>query len=140
MPRPPLVIGTWGKIRRVQKGPKRWVAYARYRDHDGVTRLFERTDTSAQRAEDALKVALRDRLKLDSEDISEATKLGIAADAWFSDEIEGRRAENTVDLYRSVLTRVVMPGLGENRLGELSVAKLDRFLKLVSTTRGPGWC
>jgi integrase len=136
--RPPLVIGTWGKIRRVQKGPKLWVAYARYRDHDGITRLFERTDTTAQRAEDALKTALRDRLKLDSEDISEASRLSVAAEGWFADEVDGHRAENTVSLYRSVLDRVVLPGLGENRLGELSVAKLDRFLKLVSTSRGPG--
>ena len=35
MARPPLPIGTWGAIRRVEKGPKLWTAYARFRDYDG---------------------------------------------------------------------------------------------------------
>jgi hypothetical protein len=39
MPRPPLPIGTWGKIRRDQLGTNRWRARTNFRDYDGETRL-----------------------------------------------------------------------------------------------------
>ena len=42
MGRPPLPLGTWGRIRRYQVGPKTWRAVANYRDYDGVTRPVER--------------------------------------------------------------------------------------------------
>ncbi len=37
MARPPLLIGTWGKIKRHQVEPGHWYANCRVRDHDGVT-------------------------------------------------------------------------------------------------------
>lgn len=37
MARPPLPIGTAGKIRREQLGPNIWRARTQFRDYDGVT-------------------------------------------------------------------------------------------------------
>jgi len=137
MPRPPLLIGTWGKINRVKRGDG-WVAYARYRDHDGVTRQLERTAGSGQKAEDALKAALIDRLTLTGDDISPNTTIAKLGEKWFTDEIHGRRATNTEKIYAHALVDVIGPGLGGVRVREITIGRLERFLTLVTETRGPG--
>jgi integrase len=134
--RPPLVIGTWGRINRVRRGAV-WVAYARYRDHDGATRQIERSGASAQKAEDALKLAMTKRLALENEDLTAESTLSSAGEVWFTDLIEGRKALNTERAYRDVLDGIIAPGLGSVRLRELSVSRLDRFLKLTTKNRGP---
>jgi len=137
MARPPLVIGTWGKINRKQLGPKLWIATARFRDYDGVTRQVERTSTSGQKAEDALKEALVERSKLHGDEITPDTKLTTVAEQWFADEIKDAKAYNTERRYREVLDLMVLPGLGAVRLREASVARCDRFLKDVTHSHGP---
>ena len=136
MPRPPLVIGTWGKIRRRQIDKGSWTAYARYRDHDGVTRLIERTAGSGQKAEDALKTALTQRLTLTEDDITAESTIKAVGEVWFRDEIEGQKALNTERRYREILDGVVFPGIGGVRMREVSVSRLDRFLKLTASNRG----
>ena len=136
MPRPPLVIGTWGKIRRVEREKGRWVAYARFRDHDGVTRLIERTGSTAQKAEDSLKQSLTERLTLTEDDITRNSTLKAVAEVWFAEEVAGNRALNTERRYREILNVVVLPGLGGVRMHEINVSRLDRFLKAVVSTRG----
>lgn len=137
MPRPPLVIGTWGRIRRRKLPSGSWVADARYRDHDGVTRQIERTGATGQKAEDALKRALTERLSLAGDDITPETTIRVIGEQWFVDEIEGAKALNTERRYREILDGVVFPGLGGVRMREVSVSRLDRFLKLTAATRGP---
>jgi hypothetical protein len=61
MSRPPLPLGTHGRIRVYRLGPKRFRARTQFRDHDGVVRDVERTGPSVSAAENLLKVALRDR-------------------------------------------------------------------------------
>lgn len=137
MPRPPLVIGTWGKIRRRKLPNGTWVADARYRDHDGVTRQIERTGVTGQKAEDALKRALTERLALHGDDITAESTIRTLGEQWFVDEIEGVKALNTERRYREILHGVIYPGLGGVRMREVSVSRLDRFLKLTASTRGP---
>lgn len=137
MPRPPLVIGTWGRIRRRQIGKNLWVADARFRDHDGVTRQLERSGVSGQKAEDALKLALTQRLALDGDDLTSESTIATVGERWFLDEIEGVKALNTERRYREILDTVVVPGIGGVRMREISVARLDRFLKLTTVNRGP---
>jgi pimeloyl-ACP methyl ester carboxylesterase len=43
--RPPLRIGTHGKISRINQGRGKWLARCRYRDTDGVTRIVEKLST-----------------------------------------------------------------------------------------------
>ncbi|UAJ80197.1 site-specific integrase [Leifsonia sp. ZF2019] len=136
MPRPPLVIGTWGRINRRQVAPKQWVASARYRDHDGVTRKVERTAATGQKAEDALKDYLTKRLTLTEEDLTQESTVRAVGEVWLRDEIEGVKALNTERRYREVFEGVVTQGLGGVRMREISVARLDRFLKLTASTRG----
>lgn len=137
MARPPLPIGAWGTIRREQKAPKHWVAFARFRDFDGVTRKVERTGTTGREAEDTLKEALLNRAKTHGEEITLEATMRAAAQQWFTDEIEGAKAYNTERRYREVLDLMVLPGMGMLRLREVSVARCDRFIKTITKTHGP---
>lgn len=137
MARPPLPIGTWGTIRRVEKGPKNWVAYARFRDYDGVTRIVERQAATGARAESILREALVDRARLHGDDITGDTRLHVVAEQWHADEITGAKAYNTERRYREVLDLMILPGMGMLTLREVTVARCDRFLRLTSDTHGP---
>lgn len=137
MPRPPLAIGTYGRINSVRRAPGAWVAYARFRDVDGVTRQIERTGPTSAKAENLLKEAMRDRQLVD-DSITADSRIADVAAAWFEDEIAGQRAEQTVDIYQGTLRRVVIPSTGNVRVREFTVAHADRLLKLITKTRGAG--
>lgn len=138
MGRPPLVLGTWGSINRKQLGPKQWVAYARFRDYDGVTRQVERQGSTGRKAEDKLKEALVERSTVYGDDITADTRMKVVAEKWFTDEIEGNRAYNTERRYREVLDLMILPGIGMVTIREMTVARCDRFVKGITSSRGPG--
>jgi hypothetical protein len=60
MPRPPLPLGTYGKIKSWQEGGV-WLARAKFRDFDGVVRLVKRSGKTKAAAERALRAALVER-------------------------------------------------------------------------------
>ncbi|MEV4689416.1 tyrosine-type recombinase/integrase [Microbacterium sp. LWH3-1.2] len=113
------------------------MAYARFRDYDGVTRIVERTGATGAKAENALKEALVERAKVHGDDISGDTRLKAVAEQWFADEIMGAKAYNTERRYREVLDLMVLPGVGMLALREVTVARCDRFLKLTAESHGP---
>ncbi|MBN9208188.1 MAG: tyrosine-type recombinase/integrase [Microbacterium ginsengisoli] len=131
------MIGTWGTIRRKETSSKHWIAYARFRDYDGVTRIVERAGATGPKAETALKAALVDRAKVRGDDITGDTRMKVVAERWFSDEINGAKAYNTERRYREVLDLMVLPGMGMITLREATVARADRFLRDVSKSHGP---
>ncbi|NDK91765.1 site-specific integrase [Gordonia desulfuricans] len=136
MARPPLPLGTWGKITRTQVAPGRWRARARYRDYDGRTRPVERFGASGAKAERALLDALaeRDRTSGSVVDITRKTRLADLADLWLAKRVEsGDYAVGTLDNDRELITLHITPGLGEIRVGEATVGVLDRFLRAVAT-------
>jgi len=138
MARQPLVIGTWGKIRRETHVPGRLhVVSARFRDYDGITRQVERTGSSWAAAERVLLAALRDRSKLPTEDLTPDTRLNVVADAWLVEFAELDRAEGTRVLYGRALAHV-RRGMGERQLRECTVPAVDRFLKAIAKSSGPG--
>lgn len=136
MPRPPLVIGTWGEISREKRGST-WVARSRFRDYDGVTRQVARTGSTGRKAEDALVEALRDRTRVPGADMNRDTRIEDLATAWLVEFEAQGRAPQTVERYRRVLRSHILPGLGSNRLWEASVPAIDRFLTRVRDNAGP---
>lgn len=138
MPRPNLVLGTWGSVAAKQYSKDRWVAYARFRDYDGVTRTVERAGATKQKAKDSLAETLRDRARLAGDDITADSRVQDVAAKWYDDDIDGQRAENTMRWYRHAIDNIIGPGMGNLTLREITVARMDRFLKLVAATRGPG--
>lgn len=138
MPRKPLPIGTWGRISRTQAGVGRWVARARFRDDDGVTRKVEAWGVSGAAAERALVLAMTDRAASTGTDITPTTRLRDLADYWLRTEVDGsKRSTNTRQRYRYVVDTYVSPGTGGLTIREATVAAMDRYLKRVTDEVGP---
>src|SRR5688572_19778173 len=135
MARPPLPIGTWGKIRIEKLGPNRFRARARFRDYDGKTRDIEATGTTGPAAVAALKIKLRDRVTPNDDEISRETRVSMLAERWI-DEIsaEERLTPQTVHRYQTSLRTRIVPAMGSLRIREATVGRLDKFLRGVATT------
>ncbi|WP_236004415.1 tyrosine-type recombinase/integrase [Amycolatopsis pittospori] len=132
MARPPLDVGTHGKIRfsDTATGVR---ARASYRGFDGKVHDIERTGPTRPKAERLLKKAISEALKAPGGgDIDHNTKFGVVADRWLARQAErveaGERAHGTLDNYRSMLKNHVLPALGDLRLHEVTVPRLDAFL------------
>lgn len=134
MGRPPLPLGTWGKIRRVEVSPGRWRARAQYRDFDGVTRPVERFGKSGAAAERALVEALRDRAASQGEIINRDTTIAALAKAWIASRVaEDALRDQSVEQYQSAIDKHIVPALGRVRIGEIGVGLLDRFLQQIES-------
>jgi hypothetical protein len=129
MARPPLPIGTYGNI-QTHKVAGGYRAFARFRDHDGVTRKVERNGPTEAAAKNRLRTHLRDRAQQNSRDgLHGESKLQVAADEWIASMdrlvMQGLRSPNTAQLYRLNLNTHVLPALGALRLREITVPRLD---------------
>jgi integrase len=135
MARPQLPIGTWGNIRREQTGPRSWRARARFRDYDGVTREVEAYGATGAAAERSLRVKLRDRCAPNDDEITGDTRIRRLAELWL-DEItaEQRIVRQTIDRYTACIHQAILKALGELRIREATVGRLDKFFKTLAKT------
>lgn len=60
MSRPPLPVGTHGKIKTIKISSRNWQSYARYRAADGSVLPIKRNGKSKTQAENRLKEAVKD--------------------------------------------------------------------------------
>ena len=142
MARPPLAMGTHGSI-SVKRRPRgaTYVAYARFRDFDGVTRLVERAGRSKTAAIAALQDEVRRRAGAPAAPLRPHHTFARAAEIWLAkleaQVAEGRRAATTADTYRQRLRSVILPAMGQWRLRECTVPQLDAFFTELASTQGP---
>ncbi|MET7772324.1 tyrosine-type recombinase/integrase [Nocardia sp. NPDC005366] len=133
--RPPMPLGTWGKITRSQLRLNHWEAKCKVRDHDGITRKAKRaspagtTDRTGAAAERRLLEHLRERTYAGAGEINGETTV---AQLWteyrrYLIEVK-KRATNTILRYDRVAAAIVK-ALGSVRLRELSTQRLERFLQ-----------
>lgn len=130
MGRPAQPLGTVGKI-TVDRVASSYVARTRYRTLDGdYHRMEVRGETSTQASNELKRRIAEGVEETGSEDITRQSKLTDVAQLWL-DEVEDQDhlAPQTFDQYRDSLEGIVLPVLGELRLAELTVGRLDRFLK-----------
>ena len=116
MPRPPLPLGTYGKIKTWHDG-KTWIARAKFRDHDGTVRLVKRSGSTKAAAERALRASLVERqTPVKRAQITAETRVEKVAELWLT-EVEqavdaGSKSPGTLDAYRSIYRRHIKPALG----------------------------
>ncbi|MEU3273550.1 site-specific integrase [Saccharomonospora sp. NPDC006951] len=132
MGRPPMDVGTYGKIRYVTLANGGVRAKARLRGFDGVVRDISRTGATETKAERALKKAINDEMRAPTGGaITARNRFKDVADLWMSWQQRrvnsGDRATGTFDNYQSMLNNHVIPALGELRLSEVTVPRLDKF-------------
>ncbi|TLW92102.1 site-specific integrase [Saccharomonospora piscinae] len=140
MARPPLPVGTHGKIKVTGKPGGGFVAKAKYRDFDGVTRLVERSGHTETAARNRLREAFRDRSTQSSGGlIVGETKFSAAADLWLSEVRSavdaGDMSPSSADLYERQLRNYVTPALGELRIREVTTPRVDALLQAVRKRR-----
>lgn len=135
MARPPLELETWGKIRRTTIDGKP-TAVCRYRDSDGVTRPMQRQGRTAADAERNLIRALKKRLAPAGDDLTRDSTMRHLAAQWLSVIQEDDLAVTSVRRYTDITNRIIVGGIGDVRLGELTVPRADRFLGRARATHG----
>ncbi|MFG2002320.1 tyrosine-type recombinase/integrase [Spirillospora sp. NPDC048911] len=138
MGRPPLPVGTAGKIRFQKLGKQRVRARVNVRDYDGETREVTRFGPTQTAAERRLKEALRDRSGPPADgEITADTRLRDASEMWWAEIKDAENlSQQTKEIYERALARVVK-ALGGLLMRELDVPTCDRFIKAVRKAHGP---
>lgn len=132
-----MPVGTWGLITVTgTKGAYR--ARCRYRDTDGVTRPVERAGATKGAARNALTAALAERTAPTGDTITGDTRLSAVAPVWFEERRKDKRnfTVNTARRYREVWEDHIAPGIGNLRVRECTVSRLDAFIKRVAEDVG----
>lgn len=131
--RPRLDVGTYGKI-RARKVGDRWQAIAQYRDADGHTRQYSRTEDSEAKAIRALRRYFTEKAAppSGSQAITASTRMTDLAAEYFErmeKRVEaGDRSPNTLRLYRGYWDNHVAPAVGGLSVAEADVHRLDSLL------------
>lgn len=137
MGRPPLPVGTAGKIGFLKISKNRVRARVQVRDYDGITRPVTRYGPSRAAAERRLKEALRDRRGPTGDGrIAAESRFRDVAQIWLDEIKDAELAEGSVETYTRTLNGHVLKSLGELLIRECSVSVVDRFLKAVKKNHG----
>lgn len=140
MARPPLPVGTAGEVRCYPVG-RGYRARCLVRDYDGKVREIERSASSPAKAKARLREALRDRRRLDADaEVTPDTKIADVVRLWLVDlraEVAaGDKSPGTGQLYETTARRIT-DGLGDLRVREVTVGRVDRFLAATVAHHGP---
>jgi integrase len=140
MGRPPLPLGTWGKIRTHRSDDQTWRAIANYKDYDGVTRPVERVGGSPTKAENNLREALRDRSRKSNDGvITSETKVSVAGELWLKGIDESDKAPNTKKTYRDAWNRYLEKSIGQLRVRDAHrVSTINKVITDVRDKHGRG--
>lgn len=136
MPRPQLGIGEYGNINTTKQGGV-WVALARYRDTDGVTRRVKAQGKSKGAAEAALRTKLKDRDK-SGQGITSESRVSELAEAYYAVKAAEDMAPATLYNLRRNLDNHVIPKLGGLRVREATPQRIAEGVSAVVSENGPG--
>lgn len=137
MARPRTPIGTFGDIEFTALANGVVRARVRVRDLDGRLRRVEARGPTRKAAEHRLKERLSRRdYAIGTGELTPDASFGRLVDLWLEDlDLEGKLAPSTRTLYERNMRQLVMPAFENYTLREISVAKVDRFIKALATTR-----
>ena len=137
MGRPRTPIGTFGDITYVTIAGGRVRARARYRDDDGQVRRVSSTGASAKEAERNLKKVLAQRPShVATGELTGDTSFAKLVEVWLEDlDLEGKLAPSTRALYERNMLQLVMPAFEHYILREITVRKVDQFIKTLAARK-----
>src|SRR3954469_8821094 len=135
--RPPLPLGTYGKILFLAQPSGQVKARVKFRDFDGRVRQVGRVALSRAAAERALKADLANRQAVSSGvALTGATRMTALADAWI--EADHGWSTGTQRTYRSVVNKQVKPAFGQLCIREMTPGVVGRALSAIAKNSGPG--
>jgi integrase len=132
MARPRTPIGTFGAISTDTAPNGTAIARTRYRDEDGSLRKVQASGPNAKAAERNLKAKIAHRIArfADTTVLTADSSFGKLVELWLEDlDLEGRIAPSTRELYEWNMRHLVLPVFEHLALREVSVSRVDRFLK-----------
>jgi integrase len=135
--RPPLPVGTHGRIDFHHASSGKLRARVRLRDVDGALRPLTRWGATEVDAYARLMVAVRERSWRGDQEIGAATPLASAVTTWLQELDESGLAVSTRQLHWAAARLYLVPTLGSLRFGELSVAGIERALASILSAHGP---
>jgi integrase len=134
--RPPLPIGTAGKILFVPMRNGTVQARTLFRDYDGSVRLVSKRGSSKSAAERALKIELAQRqTPAGSGALAASTRVSELAQLWLA--APHAWSSGTERTYRYVVRNQVVPALGGLRLREVSAGVVSRAVRAIAERHGP---
>ena len=137
MGRPPLPLGTSGKVLFATLPNGRVKARVKFRDYDGRVRLVSKVGPSRAAAERALKTELTGRQAPGGVGtITSATRMVTLADAWI--QADHGWSTGTQRTYRSVIKKQVKPAFGQLCIREVTPGVVSRSLSAIAKSSGPG--
>src|SRR3954454_1348278 len=137
MGRPPLPVGTFGKIGFLLLSSGEVQARARFRDFDGRTRLVSKTGATRAAAERALKTELATRRGPGGPGvITASSRVSALVEAWLA--ADHGWSTGTERTYRSVIRTSVLPAFGQLTLQEVTPGRVGRALTAIARTGGAG--
>lgn len=122
--RPSLPLGKHGTIWTKREG-KTYTAYCYYRDADGVTRRVKASANKAEAARLKLQERLDGRSVSGTGDITADSTVQQLATAWQGQLDVG---QSTKDDYARHTRNHILPALGQLRLREVTVGRVEAFL------------
>ena len=137
MARPPLPIGTAGRVKLAQEGPRKWRATCQFRDFDGEVRKVSRWEETKTKAENKLREAIRNR-QVQGTDISPETKVSKVYHQWLAEfrvlTERGNRSGTSLDTYENRWKKLLLPRVKSLRITELTPGRIDRILQDLNTS------
>ena len=138
MGRPRLALRTAGTIKTYGVKPN-FRARCLYRDPDGVNRPIERSGRSKGAAEAALKKAIKERTERNGgADLNGDTTVDALLTRWWAWKLETsdpKLSAGTQASYEDIMSRIIVPGMGQVRLHEVSTGLADDWLISERTQR-----
>jgi integrase len=135
--RPPLPLGTSGKVLFASLPNGRVKARVKFRDFDGRVRLVSKVGSSRAAAERALKAELTSRQAPGGVGaITSATRMVTLVDAWMA--ADHGWSTGTQRTYGSVINKQVKPAFGQLCIREVTPGVVSRALSAIAKSSGPG--
>ncbi|HZY26636.1 MAG TPA: site-specific integrase [Jiangellaceae bacterium] len=138
MARPRTPIGTFGEIEFTNLPNGNVRARVRFRDHDGQARRVEASDSTRKLAEHRLKEKLAQRSgpRRGTDELTADSSFTRLVEVWLGDlDLEGKIAPSTRALYERNMRQLVMPAFEHFTLREITVSRVDQFIKTLATTK-----
>ncbi|MBF4762796.1 site-specific integrase [Nocardioides islandensis] len=138
MARPRTPIGTFGEIYFEKTHGGRARALTRFRDFDGQLRRVQATADSPKAAERKLKemLAERNEQNVGHGELTAGSSFLHLVDVWLADlDLEDALAPSTRALYERNMRQLVVPAFEHYALREISVRKVDQFIKTLAKTK-----
>lgn len=141
MGRKSLPVGTAGNITVSPLPGGKYRARCRFRDYDGVTRDVEAWGESKTAARRNLTTALKERKRTSSEnEIGPDSYVRDVVALWWAAlerKVEaGKRSPGTARTYRVYVDSLVLPRLGNLRVREVTVGRVDAVLQAAVAEKG----